>query len=418
MSVRLRALIMLLLLAVTGLGLTVAGIYLWAGWHERKARQQLARYDFEAAYRHYQQCLKVWSGSAALHLEAGRAARRARNFDAAEEHLRLSQKLKGTSADLQLERLLLEAQNGDLTQVEKTLKEYVRLDKPETPLVLEALADAYVRTGRPFDAEEVVVKLLKREPNHVEVLCHQGRLLALRQDRAEAQRIFERILELRPSHLGARYELSKLLLDEEPATALEHVRYLREHGQDSLELQLRQATCHKYLGEGDKAKRLLDDLLDEAPDNITVLVARGVLAIELADPTGAETWLRKVLILDPFHHEANYQLCQALVQQGNRLDAAREQLAVCARINADLNRIKEIQRTSRDKLGQSPALLHECGVLLLRNGRTAEGIEWLYRVLQVETTHQQTHRVLFEYFEKTGDKERAAEHRRFLSSEK
>src|SRR2546430_963032 len=91
-------LIACVLLALTVVGLLIASQQLWAHWHERKGQQQEARFDFQAAYEHYQKSLQIWSGSGALHLAAARAARRSHNFEAAEEHLRLSQKFKGTSA--------------------------------------------------------------------------------------------------------------------------------------------------------------------------------------------------------------------------------------------------------------------------------------------------------------------------------
>jgi Tfp pilus assembly protein PilF len=54
----------------------------------------------------------------------------------------------------------------------------------------------------------------------------------------------------------------------------------------------------------------------------------------------------------------------------------------------------------------------EAGLILMRRGLEAEGLRWLESALAVDPRHAGTHQALADYFERTGDAERAAQHRR------
>jgi tetratricopeptide (TPR) repeat protein len=411
-----RALFALLLLGVIGVGITIAGLHLWAGWHERKARQLMVRYEFDAALHHYQQCLRFWGSRASVHLAAAQAARRAGKFEEAAEHLEASYKLQGTSAELQLERVLLDAlsqKEVPPTQIED-LKQYELREGAETPLVQEVLAQIYMRQPRNEEAFREVQLLLQREPDHVVALYLKGQLLGGSPNYHEAISVLKRVIELQPNHAGARKELSKLLLDEDTAASLEHVNYLLKLAPDDVMLKLRKAECLKRLGQSAEARAILDKLLEAEPDHSGILVERGILALELSDFKGAETRLRKALAKDAFNQEANKRLAEALLQQGNRREEAEKQLAFCRRQSADIERFQSIQNMSFEKLAAAPELVHECGAILLRYGRDEQALKWLFRVLAMDGTHQATHRLLADYFERKGEKERAANHRRYL----
>src|SRR5438552_817228 len=72
----LRCLAIVALLALTGLGLWVAGRHLWAGYHLRAARAAVARYHNAEAEQHLRACLSVWPKDPEVLLLAARTARR------------------------------------------------------------------------------------------------------------------------------------------------------------------------------------------------------------------------------------------------------------------------------------------------------------------------------------------------------
>jgi predicted Zn-dependent protease len=406
-----RLLVVLLLLVPIGWGSVLIGRYLWANWHERKGRQQAAQYDFDAAYYHFSRCLSVWNDNAAVHLEAARAARRARRFELVEEHLRMFQKSnKQTSAEQQLEQKLLEAQNGDLKNVEPSLKEYIYRKAPEETLVMEALADAYLRMQRVSDAESLVKKMLEDNPENVSALYLTGRVLAASRRESGAKEVFDRVLKLQPNHLGTHRELSALLLESDPSAAMKHVHVLRERLPDDSEMKFRQVLCHKELGETEAGVKLLDEMIKDDPNNLGLLVERGVLAMELSDPAGAEEWLGKALEQSPYNHEANFRLAQAILQQGGRKAEAEKLLELCNR----LKRIAILKHMPPEKLMKNAELLHECGALMMQSGQEKEALSWLYQALEQDQNRQETHRVLADYYAKTGQREEYTRHQQFL----
>jgi Tfp pilus assembly protein PilF len=56
-------------------------------------------------------------------------------------------------------------------------------------------------------------------------------------------------------------------------------------------------------------------------------------------------------------------------------------------------------------------VLHECGVLSLRNGQEDQGVRLLTQALRKDPKHRPTHKALAEYYESKGDNAAAARHR-------
>src|SRR6266542_7144163 len=110
-----RPLLLLTVLGVLGGAVAVGGPHLWALYHFRAGRADLEHYRAEEALAHFNNCLKVWPDSADAHLLASRAARRADDYEAADQHLRECQRLRGgPSDDTAFEWALLRASAGDL----------------------------------------------------------------------------------------------------------------------------------------------------------------------------------------------------------------------------------------------------------------------------------------------------------------
>jgi Tfp pilus assembly protein PilF len=52
------------------------------------------------------------------------------------------------------------------------------------------------------------------------------------------------------------------------------------------------------------------------------------------------------------------------------------------------------------------------GDIYLRNGKPEVGVRWLYSALKLDPTHQPSHKALYDYFKRTGQLEKAEQHRR------
>src|SRR5262245_47517765 len=102
--------------AALAVGLLFALTLLWAEYHFAAAERALAKCQFAEARRHLSLCLQVERWSAAAHLLAAQAARRDGAFDEAAAFLVDAERHGAPLESVELERMMLRAQQGDLDQ--------------------------------------------------------------------------------------------------------------------------------------------------------------------------------------------------------------------------------------------------------------------------------------------------------------
>ncbi len=393
-------------------GLTaVVGANAWA-WHQYGAAERaLAAHDLDAARAHLAQALRVWPRGAGAHFLAARAARRADAADDAERHLGRAKELGWDAEAVALERALLHAQRDGPGPAEGALIRRVQDGHPDSPLILEALARGYLRT---FDLGKGLHCLnvwLEREPDSVAALVQRGVALARIKQTEKAVADLGRAVELRPGHDLARGRLAEVLVEARRFDeAAVHFEALRERQPDSAAALRGLARCRHGQGRADEARRLYDRLLGEQPNDAVALGERGRLALQTETPEEAERWLRRSAALDPHDRTTAYAFAQCLARLG-KADEAREWEARLQRIESDLGRVDELNREVLSR-PLDPAPRCEAGVIFLRNGREEEGLKWLASALRVGPRHADTHRALADYYERNGDPESAARHRR------
>ena len=71
---------------------------------------------------------------------------------------------------------------------------------------------------------------------------------------------------------------------------------------------------------------------------------------------------------------------------------------------------KEVLKTPFDA-----GLRSRIGVLFLKNGQIDDAMHWFAGALSIDNRHQATHEALANYYERTGDQEKARKHRRILA---
>jgi predicted Zn-dependent protease len=138
------------------------------------------------------------------------------------------------------------------------------------------------------------------------------------------------------------------------------------------------------------------------------------LALALDRPAEAERWLREALAMDAADFHAQYSLARCLRQQQGKEREAQAAEARLLVLEADGRRIRDIIQVDINKSPNDPALRTEVGNILLRSGSEREGIQWLYSALQQGPTYAPAHRALAAYFDRVGEPDRGAPHRRFL----
>jgi tetratricopeptide (TPR) repeat protein len=406
----LRALAACAALALLG----AAAAWGWNAWAAgrslRAARAALDRRDFPAARAHLDDCLRRRPDDPALHLLAAQAARRAGLCAEAEGHLDRCQRLGGVTDETRLEWDLLHAQQGDLAGAERRLRATITPEHPQARLVLEALAQGYLKAERLGDALEALGLWLARWPDDPQALAWRGWVAEHVGNPRDAAADYRRALESDPGHFEARLGLARVLLRGHQAReAAEHFEPLRQSRPDEPDVLLGLAGCRAELGDADGAARLLDGVLAQHPHHARALTERGKLALEAGQAEQAERWLREAVARAPDDREALYRLVQCLRRQGKGAEADRLDREL-AGLTKDLRRLEEIIRAVFKK-PQDADLRCEAGRIALRRGREAEGLRWLDGALRLEPRHRGAHEALADYFEGKGEAEEAARHR-------
>lgn len=405
-----------LVLALSVLGLGVAGAYLWARYHLDAARLALDRYDFEEAQHHLSLCLAVPFRDCTVYLLAAQTARRRNCYHEAEKYLAKCKPQQAMTKALALERLLLTAQQGDLDGIEGVLQARTGGDDPGAVLVLEALSKGYVQRYWRAEALTYLNELLRRQPGHPQALLLRARLWEELASKGETEREVDALrdyekaiegaasFEARLGRAGALYHLGR------PWDALlEYERLHALRGSDA-EVLLGMARCRHNLAEVNEARRLLDELLEQHPDRWDVLLERGRLALHKGQPAEAEGWLRRATELAPgCETGALLSLGQCLASQ-HKDEEARRCLARLSRQEADRLAVELLTlQSNRDQ--HNVALRYEAAAKMMRLGRERDSVSALYYILDLQPRHRPSHAALADYFERVGQSDRAARHR-------
>src|SRR5207248_1994217 len=107
---------------------------------------------------------------------APQVARRRNEYDEAEHHLEVCERLGGMAEAAALERVLLVAQQGDLPDMEGLRSARTGINHAEAVLVLEALARGYANRFWHDDALACLNTLLDRQPQHPQAWLLRARV--------------------------------------------------------------------------------------------------------------------------------------------------------------------------------------------------------------------------------------------------
>jgi tetratricopeptide (TPR) repeat protein len=365
---------------------------------EYRVRAGLAaanRRDFVAAHGHFVRALEDRPRRADLHLLAARCARRAGLYPQADDHLGECQRLRGPDDGISLERAMLVAQRGELTEdVEAYLRQHTIADSADAVPVLEALSRGYCKAHRLADAQTCLAQWLEREPDSLDALLLRGWIAERHNRNDDAADDYRRAVALDPNHREARLRLARVLLDGTRQTdeaAAEFERLWRETPGDG-EVGVGLAQCRARAGRPEEAAHLLDGLLETNPEDATPQIERGKLALEMGEAAAARGWLEKAVARAPFHYQANYSLYRCLNALGDSAGAGRA-LEQAKRIEADLHRLDRLIAALQDR-PRSPELRTEIGEIFLRHGERAEATFWLTGALEAAPDYEPARRLL------------------------
>jgi Tfp pilus assembly protein PilF len=323
------------------------------------------------------------------------------------------------------------------------------LANPEPDRRAEALQ--LVKLGKLAEAEPLLVRANERDGNDAEVVAALAVVKLGGTDTAAAERYLSRWCELRPEEarpfqlrMDLRHRVSRGMV-----VVSERVRTMEtafEDGRRVLELEPTndavrrevawlamsvgrhadaEAECRRSLaasphdswlnfllarvlhvqGKRTEAAEVLDAVVRAKPDFGDALLLRAILYRESDQPAQAVTMLRQALTLKGCpRRDCLYHLGLALAASG-QADEARKAMA-------EVDLLNLTAAVSNDHFPNNPAMRVQIAEAMLGVGRLPEANAELDAVLAGSPEFAPAHRIKALYYDRVGQPERAAEHRR------
>jgi tetratricopeptide (TPR) repeat protein len=388
-------------------------VWAWGSYHLRAARRDIQQREFDRALDRLAVCRTVWPDDGEIWLLSARTARRAGHFQDADNLLLPARKRGARQRDLVLEQVLLTAQRGQYAEVEPFLTERLTPELADFPLVAEVVSAEWMRTYRLAEARALLTHWLAKEPDEVGALVRRGWVAEHQLDFDAAVNDYRRVLNLSPGQDSIRLRLVEILLKiRRPEEAAPYAAEAYRHNPTDAAAVLAAARCWREIGQLDEARAALAGMTDQQRQTPAVQAERAHLALQAGEAAEAEILFRTALRSLPRERAVLYGLQQALSRQGKTAEAEKTATAL-AQVDQDGRRMNKLMTILATQPGNAD-LRHECGVIFLRNGLEEDGLRWLAMALESDPRHRPTHAQLAEYFDRNGQPERAAPHRKAL----
>lgn len=408
------------LVALLALGAVLASRrFPWSGWgeaqadsagsHWQQAQQALEAHDFAQAKTHIGRCLEVWPIDAEAHFLLARTCRRAEDMADWQRHLKNAEVLQWPRAALDLERLLMQAQVGDVGRAEPLLRGRLATPHADELLIYEALVKGHLAADRLNDVLYWTNFWLERHPTAWQPRLYRGRCfhLALSLHRAIAE--YQRVLELKPDQVQVRLWLAgSLMLDGQYQEALAQFQAYVQGRPDDPTALLGIANCLVALNELEAAHAALDVLLARQHNHPGAFLLQAKLELAQGKAAEALSWLKRAEALAPHETDITHTFSLVLRQLGRHDEAGAYERQL-----QDLRQRYEQLEQLRKRIVKEPenaSLRYEVGTRNLGLGREEEAVRWLRSVLQLDPNHQLSHQALAEYYRKHGEGKRAEYH--------
>lgn len=396
----------------------LAGLYWLLGpqvrawYHLRAGETALERYHDEEALGHLEACLQTWPENVQALLLAARACRRLERYEEGQIYFNRIAGAAASRADTALEWSMQRAAIGDLqTDIEEFLQAKARAEPENAPLIWEALAFGYTRMSRARHAVETLDNWLRVQPDNPQAYYLRGEFYRKLGSMQKAVPDFRRAVELDPQRTDAHRGLAVALFDiGRFDESLEHLEIVRRQRSADAQIEVLRGRCLGQLGHTEEAASALDIILAREPENPQALRARGELAMLGHQPAVAEEWLRRAVKAAPHDYQANWGLYQALLQQGKKDDAEKQQLQVQS-IKELEDRMSELRQRRMSERPHDPALHVEMARLQIQLGHKDMGERWFLTALSHDPNYRPAHLALAELYAAQDNEEKAAYHR-------
>src|SRR6266852_1980702 len=200
--------VLLWAIAVVGgaCGCAYLAIYLYGRYHYQAAEKALTRMALELAQKHLDKYLDVLHHhqDSGAQLLAARIARRRDDLSAFDLHMNVYEQINGATPASDLEKQLLEAQEGNLGQVEEILKRRLEREDSNELLIWEALGQGNVIAVHLPQAIQYLNQVLEKQPANYLAFYWRGRAWEAWNQFEKALDNYEKAVAIRPEFDRAR----------------------------------------------------------------------------------------------------------------------------------------------------------------------------------------------------------------------
>ena len=173
--------------------------------------------------------------------------------------------------------------------------------------------------GQTDRADAIAARLLKSDPDTIEVLIFAGRLAMAERRMADAKRIFSHVHDLRPDHHGALLALASIARDAGDTAAEQHwVDLARRTGSSDPATASFAAELALAAGHADEADRILAHVDDVGAANAPLRMLKGLINAQLDRRDIAIEQLTKYLAHGGQDSRARLALAVMLTRQGDK----------------------------------------------------------------------------------------------------
>jgi tetratricopeptide (TPR) repeat protein len=200
------------------------------------------------------------------HLALGQIALEAGRLEEAQRYLEAASRL-GASPELWNNFGGLEMARGNHAAALGYFEKALAL-QPDLPYALINAGQAHQRLGNAAAAEEQFRRALELQPQDADAANHLGLLLAKQGQSREAVRLFQQAIAARRDHAQAINNLGVLYVQMRQLNdAIAAFRYGIQTSPDYETFYLNLARVYAELGEKERARQVLDELLSRQPEN-------------------------------------------------------------------------------------------------------------------------------------------------------
>lgn len=428
-SLRTRALFTVLVCLLLAF-LWIGGI---AGFANSMAQNAIASKKLDSADWWLNVSRSVSSSNSISDFLQARTDRHRGNLDIMSNHLKAAYEKGFDPIRLDREQDLAASSLGRLTtDLEDRLNRWLVEPNAEVGEIIDSYANGLTAVSRFENAIELLNVWEEYAPWEPVANYRIARINEHLSRATEAEAQYKKAIEKDRKYHKATYNLARVLLDQKRAEEAFKFFQSCNSGDSALAAKTGMARCYKTLGETEKARTLLHEVLkssyeallascrsmDEIPERFVAASELGVIETELGDFTVARKYLEMALKVHPLDSIARYSYAVALRGLGLQKEA-EENFAITRAARAALDQVPMLQEVLRKDPHDTKSRIMIAKIVLEHESERT-GLFWLQSVFSYDPRNSEAHETIADFFDSKEnmspeDKKRAAYHRSFVT---